>query len=98
MLSALVELVDRCAGPESRSVVVDGIAQSLMADGGLDEERATCLAQAMVDTIGLDRLVELGAGGGDLEAADPETQQEFSRAILDASEACDIPLSRLGGG
>ena len=98
VLSALVELVDQCAGAEGQSVVIDGIAESLMADGSLDEEQATCLAEAMVDSIGLDRLIELGAGGGELEAADPETQQEVTRAILDASEACDIPLGQLGGG
>lgn len=101
VLTAMVELIDECAGEadggDGSSVIVDGIASSLAADGTLTEEQAQCVAQEMVDVIGLERLMELGAGGGDLETADPAVQQEVASAVLGAAEACDIPLSALGG-
>lgn len=99
VLSKLVELIDTCGGDgeSGSSVIVDGIASELAADGNLTQEQAQCVAQEMVDVIGLERLVELGAGGGDLAQADPAVQQEIATAVLGAAEACDIPLSELGG-
>ena len=99
VLSALVELIDTCAGDDaaSGSVIVDSIASELAADGNLTQAQAQCVAQEMIDVIGLDRLVELGAGGGNLEDADPALQQEVAGAVLAAADTCGIPLSELGG-
>lgn len=99
VITALVTLMGTCGGDESGQggPIVDSIATSLAADGRLDADQAQCMAQAMVDAIGLDRLIELGVAGGDLEEADPEVQQEMAGAVLGAAEACDVPLSELGG-
>lgn len=95
----LVTLMSTCGGDGEGEggLIVDSIAESLAADGALDAEQAQCLAQAMVDDIGIDRLLELGLSGGDFEGADPEVQQEMAGAVLSAAEACDVPLSSFGG-
>lgn len=97
--TALVTLMGNCAGGEDGSggLIVDGIAEQLAQGGVLDEEQAQCVAQEMVDAIGVDRLVELGVAGGEFETADAEIQQEMAAAVLGAAEACDVPLSSLGG-
>lgn len=99
VLSALVELIDECSGGEGEGngVIIEGIADELAADGTLTQEQARCVAQEMVETIGLDRLIELGAGDAPLEEADPAVQQEVAGAILGAADACGVPLSQLGG-
>lgn len=100
VLTAVATLLDECSAGsdgEGGGAIVDGIARSLAADGSLTEEQSECVAQAMVDIIGIDRLIELGAGGGDLENLDPEVQQQIGTAVLDAAESCGIPLSELGG-
>jgi hypothetical protein len=51
----------------------------------------------MLDTIGVERLIELGAGDTDLDAADPEVQQEIAGSVLQAAETCEIPLEQLAG-
>ena len=45
----------------------------------------------------LDRLIELGVGGGDFADAGADAQQEMASAVLSAAEACDVPISSLGG-
>lgn len=99
IVTRLVTLMTTCGGDGDGQggPIVDSIAESLAADGSLDAEQAQCLAQAMVDDIGIDRLLELGLSGGDFEDAGPEVQQEMAGAILSAAEACDVPLSSLGG-
>lgn len=99
VITELVSLMGTCGGDEEGQggLIVDSIAESLAASGQLDAEQSQCVAQEMVDTIGLDRLVELGVGGGEFENADPEVQQEMASAVLSAAEACDVPLSALGG-
>ncbi|MGH9274648.1 MAG: hypothetical protein ACRDZU_08370 [Acidimicrobiales bacterium] len=99
VVTALVTLMSTCGGDESGQggLIVDSIAGSLAADGRLDAEQSQCIAQEMVDAIGLDRLIELGMGGGDFASADPDLQQEMASAVLSAAEACDVPISALGG-
>jgi hypothetical protein len=99
VITALVTLMSTCGGDESGQggLIVDSIAESLAADGRLDAEQSQCVAQHMVDSIGLDRLIELGVGGGDFEEADADVQQEMASAVLSAAEACDVPISDLGG-
>lgn len=99
VITALVTLMGTCGGDGQGQggVIVDSIAESLASDGSLDAEQAQCVAQAMVDEIGLDRLLELGLSGGDFENAGAEVQQEMASAVLGAAEACDVPLSSFGG-
>jgi hypothetical protein len=84
-------------GGGTSGLLVDSIAASLAEGGTLDDDQAHCLAQEIVDTIGFDRLMELGLEGGNFEDADPAVQQEMAAAVLDAATACDVPLSDLGG-
>jgi hypothetical protein len=97
--TALVTVVGTCGGDGSGQggLIVDSIAESLAADGRLDETQSQCMAQAMVDAIGMDRLVELGVSGSGLDDAGADEQQELAGAVLEAAEACDVPLSTLGG-
>jgi hypothetical protein len=96
VLRAVVDLLEACGADGasdggSGGVLVDGIAEQLAANADLTEEQARCVAQSMLDTIGVERLIELGAGDGGFDAADPEVQQEIAGAVLQAAETCDIP-------
>lgn len=99
VITALISLMTTCGGDESGQggPIVDSIAESLAADGRLDAAQSQCIAQEMVDAIGVERLVELGVGGGAFEEADPGVQQEIAGAVLGAADACGVPLSALGG-
>ncbi len=99
VIAAIVSLMSSCGGDGAGTggPIVDSIAESLAADGRLTEEQSQCMAQEMVDAIGMDRMVELGLAGGEFEDADPEIQQEMAGAVLGAAEACDVPISTLGG-
>jgi hypothetical protein len=95
-LTGLVTLIDTCSGGAQGDSVVSSIAAELSADGTLTPEQGECVAQALVDDLGLERILEV-TGGGDFEDAEPADQQEFAAALLDAAGACDVPLSALGG-
>lgn len=96
-LSDLLNLLQSCGQTEGEGgFIVDSIAESFAAGGNLDEEQSQCVAESVVDAIGIDRLTELFSGGG-IEDLPPESQQEFTEAVLGAAEECDVPLSALGG-
>ena len=96
-LSGIVGLVQSCTAAEgSGGILVDSIAASLAADGQLTAEQAPCVAQQVVDIMGAERLLEI-TGVGEFETAAPEVQEEFAQAIIDATTACGIPPSQLGG-
>ncbi len=101
LLVGFVDLVDTCgggadgSGADGGGVLVDEIAASLVG-GEISEDEARCLAEAVIDDVGLARLVEITAGG-DFNNAAPEDQQELAQALLAAAGACDVPLSALGG-
>ncbi len=98
VLAALVELVSGCGeGSGEGDPFVEGIAEEIAADSNLTDEQARCIAQGMIDAVGLDRMLELGAGGTNLDDADPATQQEIAQAVLAAAEDCGVPLSDLSG-
>jgi hypothetical protein len=98
-LSALIAVLTDCTGGEDGALgtaMVDEIASSFAAGGTVTEEQAQCLAQSIIDTVGLQALIDGGAGG-DFSNASPELQQQVVQAISDAAAACDVPLSQLGG-
>jgi hypothetical protein len=99
LVTGLIGAIDACSGSEGGEggLIVDEIAASIAEDGDLTDEQAQCVAQAMVDVIGLDRLIELGGEDIDLDEADPSVQQEVTAAVLEAAGSCDVPLSELGG-
>jgi hypothetical protein len=96
----LVTVVTDCssgADGEGGGVLVDSVAESLLADGNLDEAQAQCLAQSIVDTIGQERLIEQSLESGDFESAPPEFQQEMAEAVVAAAGECGVPPSALAG-
>lgn len=97
-LQDLVGLVSGCSTGEGGEggLLVDSIAQSLVAGAGLTEQEATCVGQHAVDRVGADRLVELTANGVVYENAPPDVQDELSAALVVAAEACNVPIDRLG--
>lgn len=95
VLTAITGLVQECAGSDGGGPLVDSIAESLAADGSITEEQAQCVAQAMIDEIGVDRLIELGVDDG--AQVDPTTQQEMMTSVLAAAESCGVDLEAMGG-
>lgn len=97
VIQALTDLVEGCGGSTATEAqLVESIASSLAADGTLDDDDATCIAEQLVDDVGADRLMEL-TGSGDFEDAPPEVQAEIGTALSTAAGACDVPLAALGG-
>lgn len=97
-LGAIVNLVQGCTAAEGGGggILVDSIAASLAADGQLTPEQSQCVAQQVVDIVGAERLIEI-TGVGELETAPVEVQDEFAQAIVQATTACGIPPTQLGG-
>src|SRR3546814_3271280 len=79
VLTAITGLVQECAGSDGGGPLVDSIAESLAADGSITEEPAQCVAQAMIDETGVDRLMELGVDGG--SQVDQKPHQEMKTKI-----------------
>jgi hypothetical protein len=79
--------------PDSSEGVVDLIAEGMEqeANGLITSEQAECAAQAMVDELGVDTVLEVSADGGDPFAALTTEQQA---AALTAITSC-IPVDVL---
>jgi hypothetical protein len=76
---------DEPSAEERRAALVDDLAEDLRAetDGALDEETATCVAEALADAVGVDRfdeVVDAAADGGD-----PELRQQ----VIDVFASCE---------
>jgi hypothetical protein len=98
VLNEIVGLVQDCTATSSGEggLVVDAIAASLAQSGTLDAVQARCLAQHVVDNLGADTFQGMGSGGSFADAP-PEVQQALAQGIVDASRACGIDPSTLGG-
>lgn len=98
VLNKIVGLVQDCTVSSSGEggLVVDSIAASLTQSGTLDAEQARCVAQHVVDNLGADTFQGLGSGGSFADAP-PEVQRALAQGIVDASRACGIDPSTLGG-
>jgi hypothetical protein len=79
----------------SDDAFVDILASSmeLEADGAITSEQAQCAAQAMVDELGLDTIIEMGSTGDD-PFADGSLTTDQQAAILTAMTDC-IPMDVL---
>jgi hypothetical protein len=93
-IAALLTVLEDCGGDDG-GPLVDGIAAELRAGTALTEEQARCLAQGVIDEIGVDRMSEL-FGSGAFEDLDADGQSEVTGALLQAAAACDVPLSAFG--
>lgn len=99
-LSKLIGVVIDCTADGeggSGGALVDSIAASLAEAGGITEEQARCVAQAVVDEVGVEALLEGGADG-DFSTASPELQQQVVASITAAAQTCGVPLESFGGG
>jgi hypothetical protein len=81
------------------SAIAEGIVQG--SGGAVDQEGAECMAQAMIDEIGIERLIELGleAGDGTADPLEVLTSDEQD-AVYNAMQNCidDGSLPELPGG
>jgi hypothetical protein len=98
VLQRILGLVQGCttSAEGKGGVLVESIAASLSANGTLNLVNARCVAQELVDLLGVDRLIVL-TGNGDLSTVPPEAQEEFAQAIVTATDTCGVPLSQVGG-
>jgi hypothetical protein len=94
-MTDLFVLLEDCGSPAAGGLV-SSLAAELSADGTLTEAQGECVAQALVDDIGLERILEV-SGDGDFDNADSADQQELASALLAAAGACDVPVSAFGG-
>jgi hypothetical protein len=74
--------------------LVDAMAEGILQSSGgvLDEAEAQCMAQAMIDEVGVDRLIELGLEASDgstdpLESLTSEEQDAVYEAMFDCMDA-----------
>jgi hypothetical protein len=93
-IADLLSVLEDCSG-EDGGPLVDGIAEELQAGTTLTDEQARCLAQGVIDEIGVDRMSEL-FGSGAFDELSPDGQSEVTGALVQAAAACDVPLSAFG--
>lgn len=97
ILQKILGLVQGCSSQSGQGgVLVDSIAASLGQTGKLDAVESRCMAQAVVDAMGADRLLEVTKIVSSVDA-DPAVKAEFEAALRQAATACGVPLSKLGG-
>jgi hypothetical protein len=77
---------------ESDQVMIDAMATGILgsSNGALTQEDADCIAAAMFDELGLERLIEIGGEASEGGSADPLgglTSDEFS-GVMDAMLGC----------
>lgn len=91
---ALLDLVTGCTADEDGSggLVVDGIAQSLAEAGTLTDEQAQCMAQAIVDEIGADVILEASTDPS------PELETQMNQAVMTSAQACGVSPEQMAGG
>ena len=88
-------LLEDCGSSDGTSPVVDGITESLLEGSSLTEDQARCLAQGVVDELGVDRMSELFSSGA-FDDLTEDGQSEVTGALLQAAVACDVPLDAFG--
>jgi hypothetical protein len=84
-------------GDASEDEIVDMMATSIVEGSGgqITQEQAECAARAMIDTVGLEAIAEIGASGDG--AFDPASTEDGA-ALLEAVTQC-IPMGEdMGSG
>lgn len=98
VLTDILALVKACqSSGDQATAIVQTITQTLTASGKVTAAQATCMAQKLVDAMGVDRLVEITGTAGSFAEASPELQKEFQDAIDAAGTACGVPASVING-
>jgi hypothetical protein len=92
ILQRNVALVHQCtvSADGKGGVVVESIAAVLTQDGTVDIAKARCVAQALVDAMGAEKLLEVSPVDG-TSTASAELQQQYATALDGAASACGVP-------
>lgn len=69
-LAVVLLALTGCGGGGDGSTAADNIAANLQEDSPISEDDANCFADAVVDSIGVDKLQEIGILNDDLEVED----------------------------
>lgn len=84
----------------SENALVGLLATGMLeaSNGALNEEQANCIAEQMFDTLGTERIIELGQdpSGNAFNAMTSEEQQAVAGALLECVDA--ETLAEIGGG
>ena len=92
ILQRNVALVHQCtvSADGKGGVIVESIAAGLTQDGTGDISRARCVAQALVDAMGAEALLEVSPVDG-ASTASAELQEQYATALDGAAVACGVP-------
>ena len=98
VLSDLFGLVQSCTIDSSHQggYFVDSMSASLAAGGKLTPVQARCVAQHVVDTIGIPKLAQVSVGGS-TGAVTKDLAAEFNKDVLAAGATCGVPANLLQG-
>ncbi len=80
-----------------RAGVVDFFVTFVGSSTGIDGDGQICIAEEMVQDVGMVRLLELTAATGAAESASDPDVVTFGLEVLRAAEACGYPLDTLPG-
>jgi hypothetical protein len=80
------------------ALLIESLSAGFATSGVVDEPTAACLAEALVTTIGADRLYEAVGEEVDFSKASPELLTEIEAALQAAAVECDVPPEVIAGG
>lgn len=78
--------------PAIRDMLVSVMATELVESEGLTQEQAECFAGGILDSLGAEKLAEIGASGGDMSSLTPEDFSGVAEVIND----CEL-TDEMGG-
>jgi hypothetical protein len=98
VLSDMFGLVQTCTSDASHKggYFVDTMSASLAEGGKLTAEQAECVAQHVVDAVGVPKLAQVSSAGSS-GTVSKALAAEFNKAVLEAGTTCGVPASLLQG-
>ncbi len=85
---------------EERAELAASLAVDLQdeTDGALDADQATCVAEALVETVGVERFEDLVAEAAEQDAASiaPSDDADLRTQVIDVFASCDALDAVLG--
>jgi len=82
-----------CGSSGDSDAEIEATVAAQLAEGGLDDEAAECVAAVLMKEIGADKIKDV-----DLSASEPEGRldDEIAAAAIKAEARCSIDASQLG--
>ena len=98
VLTDIFGLVQTCTADASHKggYFVDSMSASLASDGKLTPTQAQCVAQHVVDDIGIAKLAQVSVGGSSGQVSQT-LANEFNKAVLTAGTTCGVAANLLQG-